>query len=94
MEKIKVATIIGTRPEIIKMSPLLEGFNKNFRHILIHSGQHYDPELDTKLFRELKLPIPDVRLKTGSGNFPTQLFKQMKGIQDNLEKYKQWLEQG
>ncbi len=64
----KIITIIGTRPEIIKMSPLLELLNKNFDHKIIHSGQHYDPELDEKLFRELKLPQPEIRLNTKSGN--------------------------
>lgn len=85
---LKVVTIIGTRPEIIKMSPLLDLLNKNFDHYLIHSGQHYDPELDEKLFKELKLKSPNKRLKTGSGTFPVQMYKQMDGIFKELERIK------
>jgi UDP-N-acetylglucosamine 2-epimerase (non-hydrolysing) len=82
---LKIVTIIGTRPEIIKMSPLLELLNKHFDHTLIHSGQHYDPALDDEIFTQLQLPSPNIRLKTGSGNFPQQLFKQMNGIHKNLQ---------
>lgn len=84
----KVVTIIGTRPEIIKMSPLLELLNRNFDHCLIHSGQHYDAEMDTSIFKELNLKTPDIRLKTGSGMFSVQMYKQMNGIEKALEKIK------
>lgn len=80
----KIVTVLGTRPEIIKLSPLLELFNKNFDHIIIHTGQHYDPELDSDIFRELKLPNPSIKLKTGSGNFAEQINLQIKGIYDSL----------
>lgn len=63
----KVATILGTRPEIIKLSPLLPLFDKAFNHILIHTGQHYDYEMDALFFEELRLKKPKYNLQVGSG---------------------------
>lgn len=60
----KIAIILGTRPEIIKMSPIihqLERENKSF--VLIHSNQHYSAEMDSVFFKELKLPLPDYNLE-------------------------------
>ncbi len=76
----KIVTVIGTRPEIIKMSPLFDLLDKNFDHKIIHSGQHYDPNLDKVIFRELKLKSKIKRLATGSGNFGEQFGKQIASI--------------
>jgi UDP-N-acetylglucosamine 2-epimerase (non-hydrolysing) len=68
------------------MSPLFEIFKKNFQHSIIHSGQHYDPVLDTALFDELKLPRPKIRMITGSGNFAEQMSWIMQGLYKALSK--------
>jgi len=62
----KIATILGTRPEIIKLSPLIPLLEKQFTHILIHTGQHYDYEMDKVFFEELKLKEPNYKLNVGS----------------------------
>jgi UDP-N-acetylglucosamine 2-epimerase len=80
----KIISIIGTRPEIIKMSPLFDLLKKNFKHSIIHTGQHYDPVLDKALFEELKLAQPKIRLKSGSGNFADQMSLIMKGLYQAL----------
>ena len=55
-----IATIIGTRPEIIKMAPVIQELDKlDHEHLLIHSGQHYDLMMDGIFFRELGLRSPD-----------------------------------
>lgn len=59
----KIATILGTRPEIIKLSPLLPLLDKNFKHLVIHTGQHYDRELNAAFFENLKLSPPKTKLK-------------------------------
>jgi UDP-N-acetylglucosamine 2-epimerase (non-hydrolysing) len=64
----KIITLIGTRPEIIKMSPLIPRLDENFNQILVHSGQHYTPNMDEVFFQELNLRQPDFNLKSGSGN--------------------------
>ena len=63
----KVATILGTRPEIIKLSPLIPLLEKEFDHFILHTGQHYDYEMDEVFFRELQLPPPKYHLQVGSG---------------------------
>jgi UDP-N-acetylglucosamine 2-epimerase len=84
----KIVTVIGTRPEIIKMSPLFDLLDKNFDHKIIHSGQHYDPNLDKVIFRELKLKSKIKRLTTGSGNFGEQFAKQIQSIHNAMVKEK------
>ena len=54
MKKIyKILTIIGTRPEIIKLSVVLKKFDKYFNHSIIHTGQNYDYELNELFFEQL-----------------------------------------
>ena len=72
MKKIKIITIIGTRPEIIKMSSLIQLMDKNFNHVLIHSGQHYDYEMDKIFFKDLNLRSPNYMLNVGSGSHAAQ----------------------
>ena len=59
MKKIyKILTIVGTRPEIIKLSSVIKKFEKYFNHILVHTGQNYDYTLNQIFFEELKLKKP------------------------------------
>ena len=80
----KVTTILGTRPEIIKLSPLIPLLQKEFEHKLIHTGQHYDYEMDRVFFRELDLPSPDVELSVGSDTQARQTAKIISGVEEEL----------
>ncbi len=60
----KIMTILGTRPEIIKMSCLIEELDKNFEHILVHTGQNYDYELNQIFFENLKVRKPNYFLNS------------------------------
>lgn len=62
----KILTLIGTRPEIIKMSAILPLLDEQFDHVLIHSGQHYSYGMDAVFFAELELRAPDHKLEVGS----------------------------
>jgi UDP-N-acetylglucosamine 2-epimerase (non-hydrolysing) len=62
MRKIKLMTIVGTRPEIIKMSAIIKKCDKYFDHILIHTGQNYDYSLNEVFFRDLELREPNYYL--------------------------------
>ncbi len=64
----KIVTILGTRPEIVKLSPLIPLLNASFEHQIIHTGQHYSFEMDAIFFHELNLPLPDHALDVGSGS--------------------------
>jgi UDP-N-acetylglucosamine 2-epimerase (non-hydrolysing) len=55
----KVATVVGTRPEIIRLSRVLAALDRSVRHVLIHTGQNYDYELNQVFFDDLELRAPD-----------------------------------
>lgn len=63
-KKIKLVTIIGTRPEIIRLSEVIKAIDKDssFEHILVHTGQNYDYELNQIFFEQLELRAPDYYL--------------------------------
>jgi len=62
MKKLKLMTIIGTRPEIIKMSSIIKKSDKYFEHVLVHTGQNYDYTLNEVFFKDLGLREPDFYL--------------------------------
>lgn len=61
--KKRILTILGTRPELIKMFPLVNKLDKKYDNKLIWSGQHYDFELVKKNFLDLKLRKPNIEIK-------------------------------
>ena len=65
-KKIKLITIVGTRPEIIRLSIIIKRCDENFEHILVHTGQNYDYELNEIFFEDLNIRKPDYFLNTGS----------------------------
>ncbi len=68
MKKLKLMTILGTRPEIIKMSEIIKKCDKYFDHVLVHTGQNYDYELNEIFFKELGLRSPDYYLGVVGAN--------------------------
>lgn len=62
MEKLKLMTIIGTRPEIIRLSAVIKACDKYFEHVLVHTGQNWDYNLNEIFFKELELRKPDYYL--------------------------------
>ena len=62
MQKLKLMTILGTRPEIIKMSAIIKKCDRYFDHILVHTGQNYDYTLNEIFFEDLGLREPDYYL--------------------------------
>jgi len=64
-----VISVVGARPNFMKMASVIDGMNKlNFHNILIHTGQHYDENMSKVFFDDLKMPLPDIFLKVGSGS--------------------------
>jgi UDP-N-acetylglucosamine 2-epimerase len=59
MSKLKLMTILGTRPEIIRLSAVIKKADKVFNHVLVHTGQNYDYELNEIFFKELQIRKPD-----------------------------------
>jgi len=82
---IKIAVIIGTRPEIIKMAPVIDEIeNRGINYVLIHTGQHYDHEMSDQFFIDLELRKPDYNIGVGSGSHGEQTANMIKGIEDVL----------
>ena len=68
MKKLKVATVVGTRPEIIRLSRVLAKLDEHCEHLLVHTGQNYDYELNEIFFADLDVRRPDVFLNAaGAG---------------------------
>ena len=65
-QKLKIMTILGTRPEIIRLSCILPKMDKYFKHIIVYTSQSYSPELSTIFFKDLKLRKPDFVLDVKS----------------------------
>lgn len=63
MRKLKVATIVGTRPELIRLSRVLAALDAHCEHVLVHTGQNYDYELNGIFFEDLGIRRPDVFLE-------------------------------
>ncbi len=67
-DKLKVCTIVGTRPEIIRLSSVIKCCDKYFDHILVHTGQNYDYTLNEIFFEDLELRSPDHYLESVGAN--------------------------
>src|SRR5512138_2084027 len=65
--RIKVMTVLGTRPEIIRLSRVITRLDEFTNHILVHTGQNYDYELNEIFFRDLGLRKPDYFLDAATG---------------------------
>lgn len=68
MNKLKVMTIVGTRPEIIKLSRVIAELEAHTQHILVHTGQNFDYELNEIFFRDLEIRKPDYFLEAAGHN--------------------------
>ena len=81
----KIAIILGTRPEIIKMAPIIDEIEKRgITSCLIHTGQHYDKEMSDNFFKDLEIKSPDYNIHVGSGSHGKQTGLMMQGIEEVL----------
>ena len=86
-ESMKIAIIVGTRPEIIKMSPIIrECCRLNLDYVLVHTGQHYSYAMDGVFFEQLALPQPQYNLNVGSGSHAEQTSRILMGVEPVLQK--------
>ena len=85
----KVSIVLGTRPEIIKMSPVIRKLeNLNMEYFILHTGQHYSYNLDRVFFEQLSLPEAGYNLDVGSGSHAEQTGRMLIGIEKVLSEEK------
>ncbi len=88
MKKLKVMTVVGTRPEIIRLSRVIPKLDEYFDHVLVHTGQNYDYELNEIFFEELELRRPDYYLDAAGATPAETIGKTIIAIDPVLEKEK------
>ena len=88
MNKKKVITIVGARPQIIKASAISRAISLFFKdeidEVIVHTGQHYDENMSQIFFEELGIPAPSYNINVGSGSHGKQTAKMMEGIEQIL----------
>ena len=85
-----VICVVGARPNFMKMAPVLRAFAANVPAIpclLIHTVQHYDKDMNDKLFADLRLPRPDINLEVGSGSHAVQTAEVMRRFEPVIDNH-------
>ncbi|MDX5325448.1 MAG: UDP-N-acetylglucosamine 2-epimerase (non-hydrolyzing) [Bacteroidota bacterium] len=85
---IKLAHLVGARPQFIKAGAICralnEGYANRFQQTLIHTGQHYDTSMSEVFFKDLDIPMPDTNLEVGSGSHAVQTARIMERLEPVL----------
>ena len=85
-KKIKIVTVVGTRPELIRLSRVISTLEKNTDHILVHTGQNYDFELSDIFFKDLSIKKPKYQLKINNKSTIYSITSIINQVDDILKK--------
>ncbi|MBN9422665.1 MAG: UDP-N-acetylglucosamine 2-epimerase [Candidatus Accumulibacter sp. 66-26] len=86
-----VVCVVGARPNFMKMAPILRAFAAHLPALptlLVHTGQHYDKDMNDRLFVDLRLPQPDINLEVGSGSHAVQTAEVMRRFEPVLDTHR------
>lgn len=83
-----VISIVGARPNFVKLAALITYLDNQFNHIIVHTGQHYDRTMSDVFFKELEIRRPDINLNVGSGTHAQTTAKVLIGTEEILTKIK------
>src|SRR4051794_40114348 len=87
--KPKIICIAGARPNFMKIGPIIRaiGAEGTFSPVLVHTGQHYDADMNDSFFTELQIPRPDINLQVGSGSHAVQTAEVMRRFEPVLDQF-------
>ncbi len=88
MSKLTIVTVVGTRPEIIRLSRVIAKLDETVNHIFVHTGQNYDPKLNDIFFEELKVRKPDYFLDVDTSSLGAVMGDTLKKIEEVFIKHK------
>ena len=80
----KIVSVVGARPNFIKLAPVHKSLSQYCDHVIVHTGQHYDYEMSDIFFKELQIPKPDINLGVGSTSPGEQIGEMMKGLEEEF----------
>lgn len=87
-QRMKIMSVVGARPQFVKLSPIAhECARTGVEHVVVHTGQHYDPMLSEVFFRDLNIPAPDEYLGVGSGSHGVQTGKMLAALDPIIERH-------
>jgi len=85
----RVLSVVGARPQFVKLAPVSDALDaRGHEHVVVHTGQHYDPRLSADFFRDLGLRAPDVALGVGSGTHGVQTGAVLSAMDAVLEEHR------
>jgi UDP-N-acetylglucosamine 2-epimerase (non-hydrolysing) len=84
---VKILSVVGARPNFMKIGPIAKEISRwpDLRHVLVHTGQHYDFNMSETFFRDLEIPNPDIFLGVGSGSHAEQTGKVMAELEKVIQ---------
>lgn len=83
----KVLSVVGARPQFVKLAPIAHAMAGRAEHIVVHTGQHYDELMSDVFFRDLGIPEPDENLAVGSGKHGEQTGAMLAGLEEVFQKH-------
>lgn len=78
----RILSVVGARPQFVKLAPIARAMSGRAEHLIVHTGQHYDELLSDVFFRDLGIPTPDYNLEVGSGSHGRQTAAMLSGLED------------
>lgn len=83
----RILSVVGARPQFVKLAPVATACaQRGIEHVIVHTGQHYDPRLSQRFFADLHIPSPDVHLGIGSGSHGEQTGRMLLGLEPALQR--------